>query len=189
MPITSEYRDMVVHLAMVFIKLGLEPRNSVGIIAFNCPEWFYSELAAIFAGGIAAGVYTTNSPDAVRHILLKSNGNIVVIDDEKQLAKIKEIRHKLPLLKAIIQLNGPFDEELKPEDGYYTWGDIEGMDVTTYEAEYEERLSKITADQAAALIFTVSDVKHKRNILSNCGIFLHLFRCSRELLECRRAFC
>ncbi len=35
----------------------------MGIIGFNSPEWFIAELGAIMAGGLAAGIYTTNLPD------------------------------------------------------------------------------------------------------------------------------
>lgn len=33
--------------------------------------------------------------------------------------KIKEIRHRLPNLKAAIQLYGPYEPYVKREDGYY----------------------------------------------------------------------
>lgn len=45
-----QYRENVLKAAKAFIKLGLEPKNTVAILAFNCPEWFYSELAAVHAG-------------------------------------------------------------------------------------------------------------------------------------------
>lgn len=66
-----------------------------------------------------AGVYTTNSPEAVFHVLESSNANIVVVDDTKQMDKIKEIRHRLPNLKAAIQLYGPYEPYVKRDDGYY----------------------------------------------------------------------
>lgn len=47
-------------VAKAFIKLGLEPRKSVGIIGFNSPEWFIADLAAVFANGVATGIYPTN---------------------------------------------------------------------------------------------------------------------------------
>lgn len=65
------------------------------------------------------GVYTTNSPEAVFHVLQSSNANIVVVDDTKQMDKIKEIRHRLPNLKAAIQLYGPYEPYVKRDDGYY----------------------------------------------------------------------
>jgi len=32
------------------VQLGLERHRGVGIIGFNSPEWFISDLGAIFAG-------------------------------------------------------------------------------------------------------------------------------------------
>jgi long-chain-fatty-acid--CoA ligase ACSBG len=45
-----EYKSRVEKVAKVFIKLGLERYGTVGVLAFNCVEWFVSELAAIHAG-------------------------------------------------------------------------------------------------------------------------------------------
>ena len=49
-----------------FIKLGLEPRKSVAIMGFNSPEWFISDLAAVFCDALAVGIYPTNSPDTTK---------------------------------------------------------------------------------------------------------------------------
>lgn len=46
----SEYKKRVEKMAKVFIKLGLEPRGTVAVLAFNCVEWFISELAVMHAG-------------------------------------------------------------------------------------------------------------------------------------------
>uniref|UniRef100_T1J7B0 long-chain-fatty-acid--CoA ligase n=1 Tax=Strigamia maritima TaxID=126957 RepID=T1J7B0_STRMM len=54
--------------------------------------------------GLPAGIYTTNSPDACFHVLDSSSANIVLVDTKEQLAKIMCVRHKLPDLKAIVQL-------------------------------------------------------------------------------------
>ena len=42
-------------MAKAFIALGLEPKRSVAILGFNAPEWFFSDIGAVFAGGIATG--------------------------------------------------------------------------------------------------------------------------------------
>lgn len=78
----------------------------------------YNDDYSIYSG-LAAGVYTTNSSEAVFHVLESSNANIVVVDDTKQMDKIKEIKHRLPNLKAAIQLYGPYEPYVKREDGYY----------------------------------------------------------------------
>lgn len=45
----KEYQDRVEKMAKIFIKLGLKPRQTVAILAFNSVEWFVAELAAIHA--------------------------------------------------------------------------------------------------------------------------------------------
>lgn len=45
-----EYYSKVVHMAKVFIKLGLKRRGVVAVLASNCVEWLISEMAAIHAG-------------------------------------------------------------------------------------------------------------------------------------------
>ncbi len=45
-----EYHAIVEKIAKAFIKLGLEQYGSVSVLAFNCPEWFISQLASNHAG-------------------------------------------------------------------------------------------------------------------------------------------
>jgi len=45
-----EYEQNVRTVAKAFLKLGLERYHGVCIIGFNSPEWFYSDLGAIYAG-------------------------------------------------------------------------------------------------------------------------------------------
>jgi long-subunit acyl-CoA synthetase (AMP-forming) len=47
--------------------------DAVTIFGFNAPEWMMSEIAAIFAGGKAAGIYPTDTVDQVRLTLYQKN--------------------------------------------------------------------------------------------------------------------
>jgi len=90
----------------VHVQLGLEMYNGVGIIGFNSVEWFVSDLGAIFAGGLATGIYTTNSPDACCYVAHNARCNIIVVENDAQLQKILSVRDQLTHLKAIVQYRG-----------------------------------------------------------------------------------
>lgn len=110
-----QYLDEVRTIAKAFIKLGLEEFNGVGIVGFNSVEWFLSDLAAIYAGGLAVGVYTTNSPEACQYVCHHAQCNIIVVENDQQLQKILKVKKDLPYLRAIIQYRG------KPTaDGVYS---------------------------------------------------------------------
>ncbi|QQP37289.1 AcylCoA synthetase bubblegum family member 2 (Silurana), partial [Caligus rogercresseyi] len=102
-----------------FIALGLEPFHSVGILGFNAPEWSLSLLGAISAGGFGAGIYATNSPEAVQYVAMDCRVQILVVEDAKQLAKIGSIREQLPMLKAIIVYG--YQEVFTPGENIYSW--------------------------------------------------------------------
>ena len=46
----QQYYDDVVTAAKALIVLGVQPFHGVGVIGFNCPEWFISAVGAIFSG-------------------------------------------------------------------------------------------------------------------------------------------
>ena len=92
------------------------------ILGFNAPEWVISDVAAIFAGGFAAGIYPTNGPEvenlknnyitllfllnfsptqACKYILEQSSCSILVVEDGRQLDKVWALRDQLPNLKKV----------------------------------------------------------------------------------------
>jgi long-chain-fatty-acid--CoA ligase ACSBG len=60
---------------------------------------------------LAAGIYTTNSPEACHYCAVKCNADIIVVEDKKQLEKILIIRDKLPALKAVVLCDGKPEAE------------------------------------------------------------------------------
>ncbi|XP_024610072.1 long-chain-fatty-acid--CoA ligase ACSBG1 [Neophocaena asiaeorientalis asiaeorientalis] len=98
----NQYYLLARKAAKGFLKLGLERAHSVAILGFNSPEWFFSAVGTVFAGGIVTGIYTTSSPEACRYIAHDCRANIIVVDTQKQLEKILKIWKNLPHLKAVV---------------------------------------------------------------------------------------
>lgn len=114
--------------------------------------------------GVITGVYTTNSVDSTLHVLEQSGATIVVVDDAKQMEKVREIKRKIPHLKVVIQTREPFAES---SEGYYKWDDLERMDTSDVEEEYQRRLVDIHANDCCSLIFT-SGTTGRPKVRSHC---------------------
>nr|XP_012147854.1 PREDICTED: very long-chain-fatty-acid--CoA ligase bubblegum isoform X2 [Megachile rotundata] len=158
-----EYEQEVRTVAKAFLKLGLERYHGVAIIGFNTPEWFVSDLAAIYAGGFAVGVYTTNTPEACQHCIENSQSNIVVVEDDKQLEKILKIKDNLPFLKAIVMY-----DDVPKEKGVLSWKDLLEIGQKESDDKLNEVLKTIAANECCTLIYTSGTVgKPKAVMLSH----------------------
>ena len=63
----AEYYNDIKCLSRAFINLGLTARHAVAILGFNSPEWFLSEMACIFAGGMVNNnnIFCSNTCNSV----------------------------------------------------------------------------------------------------------------------------
>lgn len=101
--------------------------------------------------GVITGIYTTNSVDSTHYVLERSGATIVVVDDAKQMDKVREIKKRMPHLKIVIQTREPFAEST---EGFYRWDFLENMDVSDVDEEYQRIASDIHANDCCSLIFT-----------------------------------
>lgn len=163
----SEYENQVRIVAKAFLKLGLEQFHGVCILGFNSPEWFFSDLGAIYAGGIAVGIYTTNNPEACQYCLELSRANIVVVEDSKQLEKILQIRHNLPHLKAIIQYDGTPNQK-----DVLSWNDLIKIGEAESDDKLNEILKRIAVNQCCTLVFTSGTVGNPKAVMLSHDNFI-----------------
>jgi long-chain-fatty-acid--CoA ligase ACSBG len=98
----QEYWNDCAKFAKSLISLDVGLHKIINILGFNSPEWFIANNGAIIAGGIAAGIYTTNNSDACLYISNHSKAEVIVVEDNKQLMKYANRGAETPFLKAIV---------------------------------------------------------------------------------------
>ena len=107
---------MIKAAAKCFSVLGLKETHAVAIIAANCPEWFATSYASIFAGGIPCGIYPTSSPEIASYICKNASTDILIMDDIDMLLKVIDgrgtIADAFPGVKYVILINAS-DENIK----------------------------------------------------------------------------
>jgi long-chain acyl-CoA synthetase len=142
-----EVGDIVRRLALGMIELGIEKGDKVSILANTRPEWTYFDYAALSVGAVVVPIYQTNSPDECQYVLENSDARAVVVEDDSQLAKIVQIRDRVPKLEHVMRMEG-------------TGGNAISMDELIEagsgrsDSEWEQRWQSVTPDDICTFIYT-----------------------------------
>ncbi len=130
----ADVGDTVRRLALGLIDLGVEPNDRVSILANTRPEWTYADFAALTAGATVVPIYQTNSADECHYVLENSDAKVVVVEDREQLAKVEEVRDRLPVLEHVVIMEGE-------AEGAISFSQLaargDGRDPSEWRARYE----------------------------------------------------
>ncbi|XP_077988880.1 long-chain-fatty-acid--CoA ligase ACSBG2-like isoform X2 [Glandiceps talaboti] len=157
-----EYYNDCRRAAKSFIKLGLEKFHGVGIVGFNSPEWFLADIGAIFAGGFAVGVYTTNSPEACHYVAENCEANVIVVENTAQLNKILKIWDKLPHLKAVVQYSGEVEQK---RENLYDWSQFMALADDVLDVELDDRIKELVPNKCCTLIYTSGTTGNPKGVM------------------------
>lgn len=175
----EEYTLQVRTAARALMSLGIEPGNVVCMLGFNRPEWVIGQLAAMMAGAVGAGIYTTNSPSEVKYILGHSEAPVVILENESQWNKVKEVRDQLPNLRWAILMRGTtIDDPMA-----LTWEAFMERASGASEAELDTRIAAIEMEQLASLIYTSGTTGPPKAVMLSHGNLASTARHGHELFR------
>src|SRR6266850_2400930 len=84
-----------------FLSLGVKKGEMVSIIAGTRLEWTVADFGVALCGAIAVPIYASNTPEECQFILENAGAVVVVVDDHKQLAKVRQERGRLPKIHLV----------------------------------------------------------------------------------------
>ena len=106
---SKELFEQVRDLSLGLTALGVTRGDRVAIVSESRPEWLLTDLAVLAAGGVTVPIYPTLSPRNARYILQDSGASVAVVSTAEQLEKIRQVRHEVPRLEAIVVMDEAAD--------------------------------------------------------------------------------
>ncbi|MGH2821183.1 MAG: AMP-binding protein, partial [Actinomycetota bacterium] len=143
----EEVGEIVRALSLGLIDLGIEKGDKVAILANTRPEWSYFDFAALSAGATVVPIYQTNSPEECQYVLENSDALAVIVEDEAQLEKIREVRASLPELEHVIRMTGRSDDAISMDE-------LVEQGASRDDEEWEQRWSSVTPEDICTFIYT-----------------------------------
>src|SRR5262245_30469043 len=171
------YVQQIRSAARAMIALGLPRGGKVSILGFNRPEWVIFDHAAMMAGGVPAGIYTTCSAEEVQYIVHHSESLLVLVENADQLAKVKAKRAELPLLKYIVTMKGV----TATGDDVLSWDDFLAKADATPDAVLDQRVDAIEQGDLATLIYTSGTTGPPKGVMLSHRNLAWTSRCLQDI--------
>ncbi|MCG6922963.1 MAG: AMP-binding protein [Acidobacteria bacterium] len=145
----AEYRDAVRRAARGLVALGVGPGTGVTIMSFSRPEWYVANIATMAAGGLPAGVYTTNTPAQCHYIADHAEAVVAIVENRQYLERFLAVRERLPRLKTIVMMEGEPSGE-----GVISWAELLERGSSVEAEEIERRIAAARPEDVCTLIYT-----------------------------------
>ena len=146
----TEAKETVQRVSKSLIALKIEKASKASILSQTRLEWVLCDYGIVSCGVVTVGIYHSNLPEGCAYILDHSDSEIVFVEDAEQLAKVLEVRERLPNLRHIVIYEGPSDAKR----GVMSWEDFldQGADVS--EEEVAQRGEELGPEDLASIVYT-----------------------------------
>ncbi|MBS1152737.1 MAG: long-chain-fatty-acid--CoA ligase [Myxococcaceae bacterium] len=156
-----DYARKVRHFALGLMELGFPPGASLVVMGFNREEWVIADVAAMAAGGVPVGIYTTSSPEQIEYIAGHCEAPIALVENDQYLEKLLAVRARLPKLKEVIVMEAP----QTPRPGVLSFEEVIRLGEAANEADYYQRVNGLKPDGLATLIYTSGTTGNPKGVM------------------------
>ena len=147
-----EFDDQVRRVGRALMALGVPAGGTVGILGFNRSEWTLGCLGAISVGSVPAGIYQTCAPNQVQYILGHAESRVVLVENEGQWEKVRQVKDSLPDLQHVVLMRGA--EVASKDPSLMSWEEFLARADEVEEPAREARERAVGRDDLATLIYT-----------------------------------
>jgi long-chain acyl-CoA synthetase len=165
-----EVGDIVRELALGLIALGRQKGDAVALLSASRAEWVQADFAIFSAGCITVPVYPTYPPDLIAYVVNDSKARTIIAEDPAQLAKVLEVRDKMPALEHIVVMTGY--DATQPPTMVHTWSMLRrlGRDAAgTHGATLQARIAATRPDELASIVYTSGTTGPPKGVMQTHG--------------------
>ena len=173
------YRDLeerVRSLASALRGLGIGSGDRVAILSENRPEWAITDYACLTIRAADVPIYPTLPARQIEFILRDAGARAIVVSSAEQLAKVDEIRHRLPDLEHVIVMDDVARNDGAADDGAADDGALrfERLTHTAPESllpadEWRRDALAVEPDDLATLIYTSGTTGDPKGVMLTHG--------------------
>jgi long-chain acyl-CoA synthetase len=142
----ADYADQATRVAAALTGLGVERGGRVALLLENRPEANIADLGSLICGAACSSIYNTSSPDQIRYVLDHFGAQVLIVDDESKLERVRAVRDDLSALRHVFSL----DADAADGDAVRAWREL----LDAGQVDLDEAADAVSPDDLATVIYT-----------------------------------
>ncbi|UTW67451.1 long-chain fatty acid--CoA ligase [bacterium SCSIO 12643] len=143
---TKELVDRSNEVSRGLLAMGIKPGDKIGLISNNRYEWHIMDIGILQIGAINVPIYPTISADDYEYIFNHAELKLVVVSSEDILAKVNQIKSKVPSLMGVYTFDSISGEQ--------HWTEIPAKKDGAEQSEVQKLMDGVNSSDLASIIYT-----------------------------------
>jgi long-chain acyl-CoA synthetase len=176
-----ELHDLALDVAGALVGAGVEPGETLAVMASNRIEHVLADLGGLIAGATPISIYNTLSRDQVAYVASHADPRLVFVESADHLDRWRTALDAGSVTRVVVM-----DEDACPEgEQFTTWaaflaGGHEWRSVSADRgAELQARVDALTPDQPATILYTSGTTGNPKGVVITHHMVL--FECTSSL--------
>ena len=140
----SETRERALDVAGGLIALGVQPGDTVAIMATNRVEHFLADMGAVHAAATPMSIYNTLSPDQVAYVAGHARPVVVVLEDADHRQRWTRALEEVDSIVEVVMLDEGWDDLVAAGAAYRR----------EHPGAVEERAAGLSPEAPATILYT-----------------------------------
>ncbi|WP_121258876.1 AMP-dependent synthetase/ligase [Nocardioides ferulae] len=175
-----ELHRQALEAAAAFAAYGVQPGDTVAVMASNRIEHVVADLAGVHAGAVPMSVYSTLAPEQVTFVAGHSQPSVVVLEGADQLARWAPALDASGSVRKVVVMDS---SALPDGERYVSWEAMlaEGAaHRAEHAAELDARVAAIEPDQPVTILYTSGTTGNPKGVVLTHHNVLFEAECSLQ---------
>ncbi len=169
----SDVGMIVKDLTGGLLSLGIKKQDRVAIMAYNCPEWLWTDFSILCAGAVTVTIYPSFSQTEIKYIINNSESKILYVRDQEGIDKVLGCLEEMPTLEKVVV----FDENctLPDNDIFVYLSEVKEMGkryLHKNKYAYEKAWHNIDVWDWATIIYTSGTTGEPKGVVHTHKTFM-----------------